>query len=159
MIPLFSRHIIIAGLVVFVDQISKYFVRELICPYESLFLVENIFYITHVQNPGAAFGLFGYQTEFLIAVSLLTIAVLALISIRVSQKERFFQTALGFIIGGATGNLIDRLSFGYVIDFLDLGFWEYRWPVFNVADVAITIGSIIIIWKLLGRYKSVALEA
>ncbi len=81
----------------------------------------------------------------------MTIAVLVLISLRVSRKEHSSQIALGFIIGGAIGNLIDRVSFGHVIDFLDLGFREHRWPVFNVADIAITVGSAIIIWKLLKK--------
>lgn len=140
---------LVVGLTVFVDQLSKYFVRELICLHRPIFLIEDIFYLTHIQNPGAAFGLFRYQTELLIGVSLLTIAVLVLMAYRVSHKERFFQAALGFIIGGAIGNLVDRVSFGHVIDFLDIGFQEHRWPIFNIADIAITVGGVIIIWKLL----------
>lgn len=142
---------LIAGLIVFVDQFSKYFVRELICRDIPVLLIEDIFYFTYIQNPGAAFGLLRYQTGLLIGTSLLTIAVLVLISLRVSRKEHSSQIALGFIIGGAIGNLIDRVSFGHVIDFLDLGFREHRWPVFNVADIAITVGSAIIIWKLLKK--------
>lgn len=142
---------LIAGLTVFVDQTSKYFVRELTYPHKPILLIEDIFYLTHIQNPGAAFGFFRYQTELLIGVSLLTIAALVLIACGVSRKERFFWGALGFIIGGAMGNLIDRLSLGYVIDFLDLGFREHRWPIFNIADIAITVGSIVIIWKLLKK--------
>jgi len=149
---------IVAGLTVFADQLSKYSVRELICLHKPILLIEDIFYLTYIQNPGAAFGLFRYQTGLLIGVSLLTITVLALISIRVSRKERFFQSALGLIIGGAMGNLIDRVSFGHVIDFLDLGFREHRWPVFNIADIAITIGSVIIIWKLTTGARSQKLE-
>ena len=131
------------GLTVLIDQLSKYFVRKLICLHKPVPIIEDVFYLTYVRNPGAAFGLLPYQTELLIGSSVLTIAVLTLLALRISGAST--QIAFGLVIGGAIGNLVDRIFSGYVTDFLDIDFW----PVFNIADAAIAVGSAIIIWKLL----------
>lgn len=131
--------LLISVLIVSLDQISKYFISRAVSPGESIPLIKNIFHITLVYNTGIAFGMFKNQTAFFIIISLIAVAlILHNIFSQKSKKDfnkmEFF--ALALILGGAIGNMIDRIIFGYVIDFLDFRIW----PVFNIADSAITIG-------------------
>lgn len=140
-----------AGLVVLVDQLSKWLACQNLWLGESFPVISGAFHITLIYNTGAAFGLFLNQTIFFVVISI--IAVLFIISFLVSaqlskgRKSTPFLTrfCLALILGGAIGNLIDRLRFGYVVDFLDFRIW----PVFNLADSAITLGAIFLIWRLI----------
>lgn len=134
-----------AGLSVVADQASKYLVRSNLTPGRSVCLrpwLEPVFHITYVTNTGAAFGLFPGWSEVFIIIGFVVVVALVWYYLQVSHGELLVQLALGLQLGGAVGNLIDRLRFGgLVIDFIDLNFWPLRrWPVFNVADASIVAG-------------------
>ena len=131
----------LATLIVFLDQISKFFISQTLVSGESAPVVKNIFHLTLVHNTGAAFGIFKNNAVFFTAAS---ICAVAFIGWYIGKKERLSfprGAGLALILGGAAGNLIDRLRFGHVIDFLDFRIW----PVFNVADSAITVGVMLIL--------------
>ncbi|MFC1903426.1 signal peptidase II [Chloroflexota bacterium] len=136
-------------LIVVADQLSKAWIRANLAEGWSLFET-SFFRITHVQNTGAAFGLFRGQSFVLTIVAIL--GVIALLSYVFIFSRRLplldsilSKCALGLVFGGTLGNLIDRLRFGYVTDFIDFGFW----PAFNVADSAVTVGVIVIAFSLI----------
>lgn len=136
MLPL----LVSAILVVVLDQASKYLVRASL-PYEhSVPIVKGLFFITHVQNKGAAFGLFsGKQVLFVIA-TVISVALIIAYYLRAHDGHLVFNIALGLELGGALGNLIDRLSQGYVTDFIHISYF----PVFNVADIGIVAGVMLL---------------
>jgi len=131
-------------LVVLFDRLSKLFFLNLLSLGESIPVVRNIFHFTLVHNTGIAFGLFKDQGMFFLVVSLFAIFVFGWLLYSQSKEQtlsRLSRLAFSLIIGGALGNFIDRLQFGFVIDFIDFRIW----PVFNIADSAITIGAFILI--------------
>ncbi len=137
-----------------VDQTSKYAVQHMMALYDYIEVVPGLFSLTYIRNPGAAFGLFGKTSEalrsvFLIGISLLAITVLFFMYARLTEKNLLIHVSIGMIIGGAVGNLIDRIRFHWVIDFLDFYWKEYHWPTFNLADSAITAGTLILMVKVL----------
>ncbi|GAG01261.1 unnamed protein product [marine sediment metagenome] len=139
----------VAAVVFFLDQLSKFFAVRCLNPDESLAIIKDIFYLTLVRNTGAAFGIFKGATFFFIAIAIFAILAI-IVYIRKAAKTFFLNgAALGLILGGALGNLADRLRFGHVIDFLDFRIW----PVFNVADSAVTIGAILLIISLLTKHS------
>ena len=111
-------------------------------PGESLPVISRVLHLTYVQNTGAAFGLLKHQQTLFIGTSLLIIAWLIRESLARPPQSFLVMWSYALILGGAAGNLIDRLRFGHVVDFLDFRIW----PVFNVADSAITIGVTLLIW-------------
>jgi len=128
------------------DQITKFLINVNFKLNESLTLIKNIFHLKYIQNFGAGFGILQNQQWILIFVSLLVIGVIFYYIDRIKEKEILLQVLVGFVLGGTIGNLIDRLIYGFVIDFLDFRIW----PVFNVADSFVTIGIIgliIYLWK------------
>jgi signal peptidase II len=139
-------NIIIFLLILIVDQFSKNILLNNLSLGESIPIIPNVFHITMVFNTGIAFGLFKDQTILFSLISFFVI-ILIIINILIQRKktntENFELLALYLILSGAVGNLIDRFRFGYVIDFLDLRIW----PVFNVADSAITIGIALLLIK------------
>jgi signal peptidase II len=132
--------------VVLVDRLSKIFFSNLLDLNESLILIKNAVYFTLVHNTGIAFGLFR-DCGFIFIIIPLVLTGLLIYNVyyyRNSEKlSRTYILAFSLILGGAIGNLIDRIAFGYVIDFIDFRIW----PVFNIADSAITIGAAIILFK------------
>ncbi len=134
-------------LVMLVDQASKIYMISRLQPGDSLPLVPGVFHLTYVRNPGAAFGILAHQTTFFIVISVLMIALIFFGRHLFSTRRFFVQLALSLQVGGALGNLIDRVRFGYVIDFLDFRIW----PVFNLADVAIVTGMILLLLSLVGE--------
>lgn len=130
------RFIVVMVAALLVDRYSKFITMNKMVEGESIPLWPNVFHLTYIQNPGAAFGLLAGQTWFFIAVTVLVLLAM-LFSIRwIKQAGPLYQWALGLIAGGAAGNLIDRIRFARVVDFLDFRVW----PVFNLADTAIFIG-------------------
>ena len=116
--------------------------------YHSIPIIDGFFSLTYVRNTGAAFGIFAGSAEifrrpFLILVSLVAIGFIFTMLKRLPDKATGLTTALAFILGGAIGNLIDRVVYGEVIDFLDCFWGNYHWPAFNVADSFITVGVMI----------------
>lgn len=135
---------LVAGAVLLIDQLSKYLVHLKLVPGESVPIIKNVFHISLIHNTGCAFGLFRHQATILMALSILTIVMILVFYRQLVGSGRIMRVAVGLLIGGASGNLIDRLRFGYVVDFLDFQIW----PVFNLADSAVTIGVVLILWNL-----------
>ena len=136
----------LAGLIVIVfvvDQLSKGWVRDNLLPGRSM-PDEGFFRITHISNTGSAFGLFPDQTFVLTLASLVGIGILLIFFRKQSGRSVWFRTSLGLQLGGAIGNLADRLTLGEVTDFIDVG----AWPIFNLADSSIVVGITILAWLL-----------
>ncbi|WP_258359356.1 signal peptidase II [Moorella sulfitireducens (nom. illeg.)] len=138
--------LLLVALVMGLDQLTKYIIRANLQPNESLPVIQSIFHITHVNNPGAAFGLLAHKTPLFITVAVIVVVVILAAYLFLPPGRMGPRLALALMLGGAMGNLIDRLRFGYVVDFLDFRIW----PVFNLADVAIVGGVILLCWELLG---------
>lgn len=135
---------LIAIFVVILDQITKAIAITCLKYGESYLIINKIFYLTLVKNTGAAFGLFKNQAAFFILVSIIAIIFIVIF---LSKKKVNSYLPLALILGGAIGNLIDRLRFGYVVDFLDFKVW----PVFNVADSCISIGAFLLFLLIIKR--------
>lgn len=133
----------------FLDQLSKFLVLKNLSVDQSIPLIKNVFYISLVYNRGAAFGIFKNYLFLLIGISASAI-ILIFLTLKERGLNRLYRISLGLILAGALGNLIDRLSYGYVIDFLDFRVW----PVFNAADSAITVGAVLLGWIILTSSKS-----
>src|SRR3990170_890605 len=145
---------VVAGGVIIVDQASKYAVQHMMVLYDYIEVIPGFFGFTYIPNPGAAFGLFGnaaasVRSFFLIGISITALAVLFFMYAKLTEKSILIHISIGMIIGGAVGNLIDRIRLRWVIDFLDLHWRGYHWPTFNVADFAITIGTMILLFNVL----------
>ena len=131
--------------VVFLDQVTKYIIRSSMEIFSSIAVIKDVFKITYIENNGIAFGLMGGSDNpvkkwFLIAVVLFAIVMITVYWI-VNMKDSFlFNLSCGFIVGGAIGNLIDRILRGSVTDFIEIGYKDLTWPVFNMADTFVTIG-------------------
>ncbi len=140
-------------LIVFLDRITKIFFLNLLSPGESLPIIPNILHMTLVCNTGMAFGLFKNQgvVFFIIPVVILCLFVFNVYFYRKSDEmlTRPYIVAFSLILGGAIGNLVDRMIYGHVVDFIDFQIW----PVFNLADSAITIGAGIIILECFNLSK------
>jgi signal peptidase II len=143
----------LGGGVVALDQVSKHLVREALANGRSI-RVTPFFDLVLILNPGAAFSFLssaaGWQRELFIAIALAA-SVLIVYLMRKHAADRLFCFALGLILGGAIGNVIDRLLLGAVVDFLYFHLQEYYWPAFNLADSAITCGAGLLIWHSLHR--------
>jgi signal peptidase II len=127
------------------DRLSKYFVSQNILLNQSLPVIKNIFHLTLIHNTGAAFGIFKNHNYLFIFISILAILFIYLQSRKEKSTEMILKVSLALISSGTIGNLIDRIYFGYVIDFLDLRIW----PVFNIADSSITVGAILLAYSIL----------
>lgn len=136
-----------ALLVSVIDQFTKFLIRKNFQLNESLPIIKNIFHFTYVTNTGSAFGLFKNLNWFLMLFSIaVIIAIFYYLRKKIDEKEKFLQLAIGLLLGGTIGNMIDRILYGAVTDFLDFRVW----PVFNVADSAVTISIvmlIVLLWK------------
>ena len=135
----------IVSSVVILDQFTKWLVMSTMRLHESIPIVSDLFSLTYIRNSGAAFGILagshsGFRLVFFAITSVLALALLGTIYVRLSPTDWLGQVSVAAIFGGAVGNLIDRVRFGAVIDFLDFSLLGYHWPAFNVADAAITVG-------------------
>jgi signal peptidase II len=143
-----SRWFLLSLLVLIVDQVSKMTVVSSMHLYESITLVP-FFQLTYVHNLGAAFSFLsdagGWQRWFFIALSSVVSVLISIWLVRLPAALRWQAAGLALVLGGAVGNLVDRVLYGYVIDFLDVYYRSWHWPAFNVADAAITIGAVILL--------------
>jgi len=137
-----------AVLVVALDQVTKAVASARLFLSEPMPVVGEVVRLTLVHNTGAAFGLFPGSRLPFIVVSILAIAVVLFLVTREAYRGLPQRVLLGCILGGAIGNLVDRVRLGWVVDFIDIGFGSARWPVFNVADSAVTVGVILLAWYL-----------
>ncbi len=148
---------LIAGGIVIADQVTKLLILREVSLHASIPVIPGFFHITHVQNPGGAFGFLANQSDLVRGVLFLAVSTVAVGMVlwfyhKTPPTHRWLATGFALIIGGAVGNLIDRVRFGKVIDFLDFFFRGWHWPAFNVADSAITVGiTIFIIHVIWGR--------
>lgn len=154
MLQKYIRFGAISGIVVLLDQISKALVLKHMPLGDSIRIIPGFFNLTHVHNPGGAFGFMARNSSVLRHWLFLGAAFFALVMIvyfyHQTPKDRpFFGFALALIFGGAIGNLIDRLQIGEVVDFLDVHVGALHWPTFNVADCGVTVGVIIFLLHIL----------
>ncbi|NMB00658.1 MAG: signal peptidase II [Firmicutes bacterium] len=135
---------IVAGLVLFIDRISKFLVMTRMGEGQSIPLIPPVFYLTYVQNKGAAFGFLQGRVALLSAIAVICLLLVVTQWKKLMAKSVYVRWGVTISFVGAVGNLIDRLRFGAVIDFLDI-----RLFVFNVADVAIVTGVALLFWEVL----------
>ncbi len=145
---------IITLTIILLDQISKFYVQGTLRLGQVVPVISSFFNLTYVLNPGAAFGFLSGAPAALrqpLFTSISIFAVLFIIYYRARHRQMRLLPSVGLacILGGAAGNLIDRLRLGMVVDFLDVYYGAYHWPAFNVADSAITIGVALMIFEIL----------
>lgn len=131
--------------VVILDQLSKYWIQNRFSVHESIPLIRNIFHFTYVQNIGAAFGILQNQRIFFVLITLVVILGIFIFVHRQNNIHKVAVYSLSMIVAGAIGNLIDRIRLGYVVDFFDFRIW----PVFNVADISIVVGAILLSYYII----------
>jgi len=146
-------------LVVGLDQISKMYVISVMTLHASHPVIDGFFNIIHVQNPGAAFGFLAnaapmFRSLFLIVVSAAAIVMILWFLAKNKSAGMFLTFALSLILGGAMGNLLDRIRFGSVVDFLDFYIASWHWPAFNVADSAISAGAVLLVVEMFRRKRA-----
>jgi signal peptidase II len=130
------------------DQVTKYIIIQKVPENSSIELIPGFLSITHIRNTGAAFGLFQGYTEILTVISIIAIVLIIILKSILNLNSSFYNVCLGFVLGGALGNLIDRFLVGEVTDFINVRFI----PVFNIADSSILIGFSLIIILILKEY-------
>jgi signal peptidase II len=146
-------HIMIAGLIVTLDRMTKWLVAQRITLHDSVDVIPGLFRLTHVQNQGAAFGLFSdspseWKVAMLILFSVAALAVVTALLWRNGNALNATAIALSLVFGGALGNLWDRIANGRVIDFLDFYVGVHHWPAFNIADSAIVVGALLLLSEI-----------
>jgi len=147
---LMNLYFILTGIcIMVVDQVTKYMIIQKLPVNKSIEIIKDFFYITHVSNTGAAFGMFQGHVKILAVVSIVAIFMIVILKIVLSINSAFYNISLGFILGGALGNLIDRYFVGKVTDFFNFTFFG---AVFNVADLFINIGFCFTIIAILKEY-------
>ena len=147
-------HFLIAILIVVLDQATKWLVARNIDLNESRNVLPGFFRLTHVQNSGAAFGLFAdssseWKVSILVVFSVLALVVVSALLWKNSHSITSTGVGLSLILGGAIGNLWDRLVFKHVVDFFDFFLGSYHWPAFNIADSAIVVGALLLVAEIL----------
>jgi len=160
--------ILVALIVILLDQATKYAVIKNVAwepgnptyhfnsPNPPIPVIDNFFYIVHIANEGAAWGMLSGRTYFLTSIAIFVLLGMWLFRVHLGIENKLVQVAMGLFAGGVVGNLIDRVCYGHVVDFLDvhLNFINYRWPAFNIADCGISIGvTLYIIVSFILDYK------
>ena len=146
-------HIIIAAMIVLCDRMTKWLVSQKITLHDSIDVVPGLFRLTHVQNQGAAFGLFSespaeWRVAMLIMFSFAALAVVSALLWKNGNALNATAIALSLVFGGALGNLWDRVTSGRVVDFLDFYLGSHHWPAFNIADSAIVVGALLLLSEI-----------
>jgi signal peptidase II len=144
---------LIAAAVLLLDRLAKWAVASNIPLHDSVTVIPGCFHLTHVENTGAAFGLFAESTAqwkvgALVSFSVIALMVVSALLWKHSHALSTTTIGLSLILGGATGNLWDRMMTGHVVDFLDFYVGSYHWPAFNVADSAIVIGAVLLVSEI-----------
>ncbi len=147
-------HLLIAVAVLLLDRVTKWLVESRIALHDSISIIPGFFRLTHVQNRGAAFGLFSespasWKVAMLVLFSLVALVVVSALLWKNSHTMSSTGVGLALILGGALGNLWDRVLAGHVVDFLLFYLGSYQWPAFNVADTAIVIGAFLLVSEIL----------
>lgn len=155
---------LISNALIILDQWTKFLVTIHVPKHYSISVIEDFFNITHIRNPGVAFGLFAgqdfeYKALFFIVISIIAIIAVLIIFHQSPDDKRMVRVGLILIFSGAVGNLIDRVLHKEVIDFLDFFYKGYHWPAFNIADSCITIGVSFMIFDLFFGYPEGAVAS
>jgi len=151
----YSFQLAVAGLIVVLDQLTKLMIRRDFELYDSSPVIPNLFSLTRIHNTGAAFGLLDgvdlpFKTALLAVVSVAALAGLVMFAVSLPEIHRLARVGVALVVGGAAGNLIDRVWLGYVVDFVDVYWGGWHFWAFNVADSAISIGMALIILDQIG---------
>jgi signal peptidase II len=154
--------LLIAAAVLAADQVTKALLVGWLPLHGRYDVIDGLLAINHVQNYGAAFGLFANVSGGLLRWVLVVVSIAAVGLIWAYAREGWHEPkiviAFGMILGGALGNLVDRLRLGYVVDFIDVHWGSYHWPSFNVADASITVGAVIL-FLAMARQSATAQES
>lgn len=151
--------VLVAGSVLAVDQLSKWYIQKSIALYQSVPVIDSFFHITHVRNSGGAFSLLANASDavripFFLIASIIAIGALVYLLRQVAPQQKVLLFALAGVLGGALGNGVDRVVLGQVTDFIDFHWRGYYWPAFNVADSFITVGvSILLLHSFFARHS------
>jgi signal peptidase II len=152
---------LIVGLIVLLDQATKWIIVSTLAVHDAVPVFESFFHITHARNTGAAFSMLAqapasFRQPFFLLTTIIAVVMLSLFLRKVDAADKLTVAAIGSILGGAIGNFIDRVLYGEVIDFLLVHWRGYYWPAFNVADSCITVGVFTLLWASFkeGRHAS-----
>ena len=146
--------LLLALFIVFIDQVSKFYIQTHMMLGISIPVIQDIFHITYILNAGAAFGLFENQTVFFVIIAICMVIAAIYFYPRIPKQYSLLRFGTGLIVGGAIGNVIDRIKTGYVVDFFDFRIW----PIFNIADIGIVCGVSCIIFTIIFLYKEDGME-
>lgn len=153
-----APYVLIVAAVVVLDQLTKRLVQRSIGLHESRPVIDGLLSLTHGRNPGIAFGVLSegrlpFQTATLTVLGLVAVVALTAYALRQPPAQRLGLAALSLVIGGAVGNLIDRIRFGSVVDFIHVYWGRHAWPDFNVADSAISVGIALLVLEGIGSHR------
>jgi len=152
-----------AAAIVFLDQVTKAVIVKNFLLHDSHTVINGFFNIVYVMNPGAAFGFLADMSEtfrylFFIGITVLVMMLIIYYIVKIESQNKLYVLSLTLIFAGAVGNLIDRIRFGAVVDFLDFYIGTAHWPAFNVADSSITIGAVLIVWGMIRKRREDAVS-
>lgn len=131
--------------VILLDMVSKYIVSKLLIVNESVMIIKNFFNITYVRNTGAAFSIFSENTFLVMVISFMIIMGIILYISKNKPSNKIEKISYSLILGGAIGNFIDRIIYGYVRDFIEIDIFGWDYPIFNLADVFVVVGVILLV--------------
>ncbi len=145
--------LLVGGGIVALDQATKLWVDSTMALYETRPVIGGIFDLHYIRNPGAAFGFLSrsdaaYRIPFFLGVSTIAIGIILYLFHKLEESDVMVPLALSMVLGGAVGNLLDRIRIGSVIDFIYFHYKAFHWPAFNVADIAITVGVFLLILQM-----------
>lgn len=152
--------VVIAAFIIALDRVTKLWIIRNILPGHGIVIIPRVFRLTHVLNTGAAFSMFESSASpllvrnLLIAFSIAAVVVVLVLLWRMGRGVSVTAIALAFILGGAIGNLYDRIRYAHVVDFLEVHIVHYHWPDFNVADSAIVVGACLLLLEMLRPQRS-----
>ncbi|HQO14772.1 MAG TPA: signal peptidase II [Smithellaceae bacterium] len=143
-----------AASVIAIDQLTKAVITEKLFMYGTHKVIDGFFNLVYVMNPGAAFGFLSrtpelFRYSFFIGITVLAMLLIIYYLVKSENEKTIITLSLALIFGGAVGNLIDRIRFGAVVDFLDFYIGNWHWPAFNAADSAITVGAALMLWEMI----------
>ena len=142
---MYKKLTIYSIILIIMDQMIKIFVSNSLKLYESIIVIKNIFYITYVQNKGAAWSILTGNRFLLIGIAIIALFMIFIFFIKGNKLSKLEVIFYSLLIGGIVGNLIDRAIYGYVIDYLDFNIFGYNFPIFNFADICIVISVVLIL--------------
>ena len=137
-----------------IDQLTKWLIRLSLKPGATITIISHLFNILHSRNKGAAFGMFQDYSQYLTVLTFVAIFLILYLFVTTPSKDKLLRASYGMILGGALGNLYDRIIYGYVTDFLDFHIGQYSWPTFNIADSSISIAIILIIYDAIKKERA-----